>query len=210
MGIEMIEELLLASVAWMDTPTLIVAAVVCMFSAFLGFKFLKLTLAISAFSVGYTFGAETLGLGLKDLVVGFDVSIVVGILCAIVFALIAVKIYKCFIYFFGGYFGFVIGLVATLLIFGLEGAGVIIGLVLSVVLAFLFAKLFYGKLFKPFYIFCTAFGGMINASIYTALIISEELEAMLIAMLVGVVLGLVAMICQFRICKDISTEDVLQ
>lgn len=209
MDMEMLEEVLFASVAWMDTPTLIASIILCLFSAFFSFRFLKLALVISAFYAGYTFGAETVGLGLKDLVPGFDISIIIGILCAIVFALIAVKIYKYFIYFFGGYIGFVIGLIATMLIFGFEGPGLIVGLVLSVVLAIFFAKLFYGKLFKPFYIACASFGGMVNAAIYTALIFSKDLEAMLLAMLVGFALGLPAMICQFRICKDVNTDDVL-
>ena len=209
MGMEMFEELFFTAFGWLDTPTLIVSIILCLFSAFFSFKFLKLSLVISAFSAGYTFGAETIGLGLKDLVPGFDISIIVGLLCAIVFALIAVKIYKYFIYFFGGYIGFAIGLIATILIFGFEGAGLIVGLVLSVALAIFFAKLFYGKFFKPFYIVCASFSGMINAAIYTALIFSKELEAMLLAMLVGLVLGFIAMICQFRICKDITIEDVL-
>ena len=98
MDMEMLEEVLFASVAWMDTPTLIASIILCLFSAFFSFRFLKLALVISAFYAGYTFGAETVGLGLKDLVPGFDISIIIGILCAIVFALIAVKIYKYFIY----------------------------------------------------------------------------------------------------------------
>ena len=209
MGMEMFEELFFMAFGWLDTPTLIVSIILCLFSAFFSFRFLKLSLVISAICAGYTFGAETIGLGLKDIVPGFDVSIIVGILCAIIFSLIAVKIYKYFIYFFGGYFGFVIGLIATVLIFGFEGAGLIVGLVLSVVLAIFFAKLFYGKIFKPFYIVCASFGGMVNAAIYTALIFSKTFEAMLIAMLVGLALGFIAMICQFRICKGINTEDIL-
>ena len=209
MDMEMFEELFFRAFGYLDTPTLIISIVLSLFTAFFSFKFLKLTLIINAAYFGYGFGTVTLGLGLKELVSGFDLSILLGILCAIVFSLIAVKIYKYFIYFFGGYIGFVIGLILTILFFGLEGAGLFIGLALAIVLTVVFAKFFYGKLFKPFYIISTSFSGMLSVAVYAALLISKDLETMAVATLVGFVLGIPATICQFKICKDITIDDVL-
>ena len=209
MGLEMFEELFMSMFSYMDTPTLIASIVLSVLSAFFGFKYLKLLLVINAFASGYTFGSSTLGLGLKDLIPGFDLSIVVGILCAIIFALIAVKLYKYLVYFLGGYFGFVIGVIISSLTIGLEGVGALICFILSIAFAILFAKLFYGKLFKPFYIISSSFNGMSNAAIYTAFLVSHDFETMILATLIGIPLGIIAMICQFRSCRDLTTEDVL-
>lgn len=209
---EMFEQLLSAASLNYNVPYLIATLVMGLLSALLGFRLLKLMIILSAFSYGYTLGANTLGIGLKELVAGFDISIVLGILVGIVFALITLKIYKCIIYFIGGYlgviFGFIIPVIIFDLVFNLSGVGIIVGIILAIVLAVPSAKIFYRKLFKPFYILSASFSGMMNVGMCAAMLFTTDTASILMAMGIGFILGIPAAIYQFKANRDRTVEDI--
>ncbi len=183
----------------------------CLFVAFFGFRFIKIEIILSAALTGYEFGASNLGLAIGDTELGFDAGIILGIACAVIFGLLAIKIYKAYVYFLGGVFGVIVGLLVPILVLGMlevpESVGVIAGIVAAVLLAVPAAKLFY-KLFKGFYIFSSSIIGMVFASAALSLLIFGENDmAVGVAVLIGVVLSVPAMIFQAKINAGRTLDD---
>ena len=191
-------------------PTFIGLIIGFAFIAFFGYRFLKIEIILSAIFTGYDFGSRTLGLAVGDAVSGVDLGIILGIACAVVFALLSIKIYKWYIYFIGGLFGaifvFAIG-VSVGAALGSETVGLIVGIILAVLIFVPAAKLFY-KIFKPFYIILTSVVGMVFSAIYVALLVfGIDESALSAAMLIGLALSIPAMIFQFRINRGRSFDD---
>ena len=191
--------------------TLIGAIIGCLFDALFGFRFIKLMIVLSALSSGYTFGTEELGIGVADIIPGFDISIVIGILCAVIFALLSLKFYKILVYILGGCLGVIFAIIIPSIIFsaaGLDAVGAIVGIVLAIIVAVPSAKLFYGKIFKPYYILCTSFGGMMGAAMCAVMIFTFDPSAIVAAMLVGLILGIPAAIYQFKTNSGRTIDDI--
>lgn len=186
-------------------PSLIGMILGFLLVAFFGYRLFKLSIIILAVSLGYTFGAVSLGALVGDAIPGFDVTVILGIACALVFGLLSLKIYKALIYFSGALLGAFIGFCVPVVAFFVFGhsslfilIGFIIGIVLGVVLAVLGAKLVY-KIFKPYIIITTSLIGSVFAAITVSLLIYRENEAALGAFtLAGLVLAVIAMVVQFR------------
>lgn len=173
-----------------------------LFLAFFGFRFLKLEIVLSAVVAGYEFGADKLGLAIGDAGLGFNLPVILGIACALIFGLLSFKFYKLYIYLVGGAIGAALGFVIPFALIENVVISIIVGVILAIVLAILGAKLFY-KFFKPIYIFSSSFAGSIMAATYLSLLIFGANESMLGGFIIGgFVLTVVAMIFQFRLNKD--------
>ena len=172
-----------------------------LFLAFFGFRFLKLEIVLSAVVAGYEFGADKLGLAIGDAGLGFNLPVILGIACALIFGLLSFKFYKLYIYLIGGLFGAMLGVIPYALI---ENAviRIIVSVICAIIFAIIVAKLVY-KFFKPIYIFSSSFAGSIMAATYLSLLIFGANESMIGGFIIGgFVLTVVAMIFQFRLNKD--------
>lgn len=198
-------ELLATLPAESHVPYLIGVVIGALISAFFGFRLFKLSVVLSFASFGFLLGNSVLGTALGDGVEGANVALILGIALAVVFGLIALKIYKAMIYLAGGMFGAVFGFIIPAMIFyafELEIIGLIVGLVLAVVFAILCAKGFM-KIMKPLVIIDTAIGGMMLAFEALATIILGEnvLGFIGIVYLVGLIAGIFAAKTQFKMNK---------
>ena len=183
-------------------PFLIGAIIGALISAFFGFRLFKLSLIFSFATTGYALGYSLFGLvfgeGVEGL--GFDGGIVVGLACAIILALLAVKLYKALVYSVGGMFGVLIGFVIPYFIleaFNQQIIGIVLGLVCAAVLAILFAKGFM-KLMKPIIIIETALYGMAIACEAVAMLLTSDETVIGLASIAGLVLGIFAAKYQFK------------
>lgn len=176
-----------------------------LFVAFFSFRFFKLSLIVFGAATGYSFGSITFGLLLGDSIASFDAAKVIGIALAIVLAILTPKFYKILIYFYGGLLGAVLGFLLSylvLLTFDLELVGIILGIIFAVLLAVPCAKLLY-RLFKPYLIIGTSFiGSSLALGCISLLIFGANELAFEISLLAGLVLGVFAMIAQFKINED--------
>ena len=198
------DELLFSTVAGM--------IISCLFMAFFSYKLLKLEIVFSGISLGFSFGHDVLGMAIGESIEGFNVSIVLGIVCAILFALLSIKVYKAFIYLYGGIIGASIGLMFPMLVLEafLDSAiiPVIVGIVCAIALAVPFAKLFYKKIFKPFYILASSLVGMMYTAMLVAyLIFGDDISVLAVSMIVGIILAIPAAIFQFKINKGRTLDD---
>jgi len=191
-------------------PTFIGLIIGFAFIAFFGYRFLKLEIILSAIFTGYDFGSRTLGLAVGDAVSGVDLGIILGIACAVIFALLSLKIYKWYIYFIGGLFGAVFCFALCESVgMAMESAtvGTVVGIILAILVFVPAAKLFY-KIFKPFYIILTSVVGMMFSALYVAILVFGINESALSAsLLIGLVLAIPAMICQFMINRGRKFDD---
>ena len=198
-------ELLATLPAELHVPYLIGVVIGALISAFFGFRLFKLSVVLSFASFGFLLGNSVLGTALGDGVEGANVALILGIALAVVFGLIALKIYKAMIYFAGGMFGAVFGFIIPAMIFyafELEIVGLIVGLVLAVVFAILCAKGFM-KIMKPLVIIDTAIGGMMLAfeALATIILGANVLGFIGIVYLVGLIAGIFAAKTQFKMNK---------
>lgn len=212
--INMIEQMYSSIPEEILIPALVVTILGCLFDALLGFRFLKLIIVLSAFSFGYNFGSVELALLLGD-VGGFGetLALILGLVCAILFALVSLKVYKALVYFAGGAIGFILGLIVPLVVFrmfDLATVGAIVGVILAIVLTVPSAKLFFNKLYKPFYIIFSSLGGMMGAAMCFAMIFTFDIYVLALSMLVGMLLGIPAAICQFKLNKDVTLADRIE
>lgn len=180
-----------------------------LFFAFFGFKFIKIGIVLSAAVSGYELGTTTLGAAIGDKIQGFNASLVLGIACAIIFALLSLAFYKFCLHLVGILLGAVIGFAIPSLIFtaaGQETIGLIAGLVLAIIAGGLMIKLIY-KLFKGLIILSSAFsGGMLATVAATLFIFGDNETALGLAVLVGLVISIFAMLAQFRMNKGVDFE----
>lgn len=200
-----LNELLATLPAESLVPYLIGVVIGALISAFFGFRLFKLSVVLSFASFGFLLGNSVLGTALGDGVEGANVALILGIALAVVFGLIALKIYKAMIYFAGGMFGAVFGFIIPAMIFyafELEIVGLIVGLVLAVVFAILCAKGFM-KIMKPLVIIDTAIGGMMLAfeALATIILGANVLGFIGIVYLVGLIAGIFAAKAQFKMNK---------
>ena len=199
------DELLFSTVAGM--------IISCLFMAFFSYKLLKLEIVFSGISLGFSFGHDVLGMAIGESIEGFNVSIVLGIVCAILFALLAIKVYKALIYLYGGLIGALLGfavpmaLISAFVDFAI--IPIIVGIVCAIAVAVPFAKLFYKKIFKPFYILASSFAGMMFTAMFAAYLIlgNDDISVLAVSMLVGLILAIPAMIFQFKINKGRTLDD---
>ena len=188
-------------------PTAIGFIIGCLLAAFFSFRFFKLSIVLIGAFLGFSFGSEDLGMLVSDRIDGFNASLVLGIACALVFAILAPKFYKLCIYLLGGIIGGAIGYMLTLNVLAALGSSVrIIIIPISLILAFLGAKLLY-RFFKPYLIISSSLIGSICAATITATLLFGENEVVtgLFAVL-GLILSIVAMRAQFRMNRGRSLD----
>ena len=191
----------------MVIPTAIGFIIGCLLAAFFSFRFFKLNIVLIGAFLGFSFGSEDLGMLVSDRIDGFNASLVLGIACALVFAILAPKFYKLCIYLLGGIIGGVIGFMLTRsILLALDTATVLIMIPVALVFAFLGAKLLY-RFFKPYLIISSSLIGSICAATITATLIFGENEVVtgLFAVL-GLILSIVAMRAQFRMNRGRSLD----
>lgn len=195
------------------TPVWIVLSVVFLLVAFFGFRFFKFGIAVVAASMGYNFGSATLGMLIADSVTAFNAPMVIGLICAVLFAVLAPIFCKASIYTIGGIVGFSVGTSIVENIFSaidLEKLGGVIGVLVGLVLVVPFAKLIYG-IFKPYLITVTSFMGCIFAAYCVLFAIcgsnSDRMVSLMpIFMIVGLILAVVAMVIQFLMNRERSLD----
>ena len=188
-------------------PVLIGMICGALFSAFLSVRFFKFTVTLSAvfsgFEIGYTVFTLIVGESVEG--IPFDLGLLVGLAFAIVFGILALRVYKALIYACGGLYGAALGFAIPFLIlgaFGYEIVGIIVGIVLAIVLAIVGAKLMF-KCFKPLLIFFSSLYGMGLALACLAIIIFGGNEAAVgIAYFIGFIPAIFAMKVQARLNED--------
>ena len=182
-------------------PVIIGYLIGSLVAAFFGFRLFKLSVILSfsamAFAAGY--GIFTLAFG--DNTELLAVGLVLGLACAVICGLIAVKLYKGLIYFFGGLIGVGIGFAVPYLILsdlGYASIGLCVGIVLAIVLAVVGAKLMY-RFLKVIVIINSAFTGISGAVTALLMLVAPD-NAFLngISGFVILVFGIYATIIQFR------------
>ena len=191
----------------MVIPTAIGFIIGCLLAAFFSFRFFKLSIVLIGAFLGFSFGSEDLGMLVSDRIDGFNASLVLGIACALVFAILAPKFYKLCIYLLGGVLGGVIGFMLTRsILLALDTATVLIMIPVALVFAFFGAKLLY-RFFKPYLIISSSLIGSICAATITATLLFGENEVVtgLFAVL-GLILSIVAMRAQFRMNRGRSLD----
>lgn len=212
--INMIEQMYSSIPEEILIPALVVTILGCLFDALLGFRFLKLIIVFSALSFGYNFGSVELAMYIGDVGdIGETLGLILGIVCAVLFALVSLKVYKALVYFAGGAIGVMLGLAVPLAVFGmfdLAAVGAIVGIILAIVLAVPAAKLFFNKLYKPFYIIFSSLGGMMGAAMCAVMIFTFDIYVLALSMLVGMLLGIPAAILQFKLNRDVTLADRIE
>ena len=191
----------------MVIPTAIGSIIGFLLLAFFSFRFFKLSIVLIGAFLGFSFGSEDLGMLVSDRIEGFNASLVLGIACALVFAILAPKFYKLCIYLLGGILGGVIGfMLARSILVALNMATLLIMIPVALIFAFFGAKLLY-RFFKPYLIISSSIIGSICAATLTATLIFGENEIVtgLFAIL-GLILSIVAMIAQFRMNRGRSLD----
>ena len=190
-------------------PTLVLVG---LFIALLSFRFFKIEVTLSALYCGYQFGAFTLGAAIGDSGAGFGASIILGVACAIIFGLLALKFYKALIFITGGLLGGIlvfsiadgvmssIGIAETMPI-------VIVGAVCALALFVPFAKLFV-KAFKPFYIILSSWVGCIILTVSVGILFGVSSETVLgVLTVLSIVLAVFASRIQFKINRGRAAFD---
>ena len=191
----------------MVIPTAIGFIIGCLLAAFFSFRFFKLSIVLIGAFLGFSFGSEDLGMLVSDRIDGVNTSLILGIACALVFAILAPKFYKICIYLLGGIIGGAIGYMLTLNVLVALGSSVrIIIIPISLILAFFGAKLVY-RFFKPYLIISSSIIGSICAATLTATLIFGENEIVTgIFAILGLILSIVAMRAQFRMNRGRSLD----
>ncbi len=189
------------------TPELVIPIMIgimigAIIAAFFGCRLFKVSVIVLLASYGFSIGSS-IGVSIGD--EGGILTLVLGIAFAVLFGLIAIKIYKGLIYFIGGTIGAAIGFTIpsyVCIAMGYEELGNIIGAVVAIIFAILGAKLML-KIFKFLVIIDTALLGSIYSTTALGLILFGENELIAAAsVLSGIVLAIVAMKVQFKMNKD--------
>lgn len=174
--------------------------------AFFGFKLLRIELVIAGAIIGYSIGSTTLVALVGDSITGVNIALILGIVCAVIGVLLSAKVYRLMIFVYGGLIGYVVG---TVLFPGMVAGFTSLPVsaetlvtVMSVVVGIIFAFVIY-RLFKPLYIISTSIFGMLCVGTLTLALISGGNEtASGIGAIVGLVIGVFAMIHQFKANRD--------
>lgn len=171
----------------------------CLLAAFFSFRFFKLSIVLSGALLGFSFGTDDLGMIVSDRIDGVNTSLILGIACALVFAILAPKFYKLCIYLLGGITGGAIGYLLTLNILVALGSSVrIITIPIALIFAFFGAKLVY-RFFKPYLIISSSLVGSLCAATVLSILIFGDNEVMTgVFAIIGLLFSIVAMRAQFR------------
>lgn len=188
-------------------PTIIGMICGAIFSAFFTVRFFKLTVTLSAICSGFEFGYTLFVLIAGENIEGipFDLGLLVGLAFAIIFGILALRVYKVLVYACGGIYGALLGFAIPCLILtslGYALIGMLVGLVLAIVLAIVGAKLLF-KCFKPLLIFFSSVYGMgLALGCVSILVFGANDIAFAIAYLLGFIPAIFAMKVQSRLNED--------
>lgn len=197
-------------------PATIIAVLILValafFSYFLFKKSVELAGAISLGVFGYYFSIYIVfGANGGNIINGVDVASIIGFACAILGAIIAHSVYKLAIFSSGAAIGYMLGSVILAEIsrlsdnlYAVTNPAIVatISTVLSMVLGCLFLMAF-----KPLYIGTTSVGGMVAASylLISSVFVDQTIGRDITALVVGVLLGVVAIIYQYKNDDDYYT-----
>ena len=188
-------------------PTLVLVG---LFIALLSFRFFKIEVTLSALYCGYQFGAFTLGAAIGDSGAGFGASIILGVACAIIFGLLALKFYKALIFITGGLLGGILVFSiaeGVMSLIGIAETMPIVGAVCALALFVPFAKLFV-KAFKPFYIILSSWVGCIILTVSVGILFGVSSETVLgVLTVLSIVLAVFASRIQFKINRGRAAFD---
>lgn len=188
-------------------PTLVLMG---LFIALLSFRFFKIEVTLSALYCGYQFGAFTLGAAIGDSGAGFGASIILGVACAIIFGLLALKFYKALIFITGGLLGGILVFSiaeGVMSLIGIAETMPIVGAVCALALFVPFAKLFV-KAFKPFYIILSSWVGCIILTVSVGILFGVSSETVLgVLTVLSIVLAVFASRIQFKINRGRAAFD---
>lgn len=188
------------------------AALACLVYALFGFKLLRISVVLMGAVTGYYVGAYQLPLFIGDAIKWDSQPIVLGSVCALTLAIMAVKLCKTVIFISSFFSAYTAGiLLAVKLLNNLNGVSAfkniltyVIAISYSIIVAYLICKFF-----KHIYIAYCSIGGMIGF-IFSLMIPLEAVKSGIIldisALLfgIGLLLGILAAIRQFKRCSHIS------
>ena len=182
-------------------PTLIGYIIGSLLIAFFGFRLFKLSVVLTTALAGFALGFGVFGTALGDMPNVEIISIVLGIACAIVGGLVAIKLFKAMIYFLGGMLGACLGFLlpyAILEALGQEIIGIIVGIVVAIVFAVIGAKLMF-RFYKAIVIIDTAFTGASGMLSALAMLIAPGSDGIYTAVVIGtLILGVLFSRFQFK------------
>lgn len=192
----------------MNLIILIVMVLSCFFFAAYGFKLLKIEVAIIGAVLGYAIGSGELALLVGDLIPFSGIDVVLGIILAIVGLLISTAVCKVAVFLYTAIMAFIFGTaIFSPFITGITGLAVadeIMIFVLSLLFGVVIATIVY-KFFKPVFIVFSSLGNTSLAfGIIAMLITPTNMTVIGVATLVGLVLGIPAMIKQFKSCAGME------
>jgi hypothetical protein len=188
-------------------PTLVLMG---LFIALLSFRFFKIEVTLSALYCGYQFGAFTLGAAIGDSGAGIGASIILGVACAIIVGLLALKFYKALIFITGGLLGGILVFSiaeGVMSLIGIAETMPIVGAVCALALFVPLAKLFV-KAFKPFYIILSSWVGCIILTVSVGILFGVSSETVLgVLTVLSIVLAVFASRIQFKINRGRAAFD---
>jgi len=182
--------------------TLVSAAILLIINAFFGYKIFKFAIIVeSAIGLGfiaYTFIGPWMFQNPPD---GVDLSAILGIVFAIIGALLAKFFIKIMLFVNGAGLGFAIGLISSYLLsasnefFAKEWVPYVFGAIAALILGVLF--IFF---FKPVYIIVSSVFGLAAAGFIISYLICPEIYVIfsVIMTAIGLVFGIVAAVYQFK------------
>jgi len=188
------------------------AVVGCCIMAFWGYKIFKFSLSIAGATVFGTIGGTVLGPllagAIGDALPGVNISAILGFVLALIGAIILGIFHKVGIFVSGAASGYLLGTVFAIFLSSLmpnveffrNQIGIII---ISAIVALIIGVLSI-FLFKFVYILVTSVGGMAIAALTVIMTVMHEPSdvAILISLAVGALIGIVAMIVQYRIANE--------
>lgn len=179
------------------------SVVLCIISAFFALRLFKIYIsAVGAFTfgyIGYYVMLILLDEGLVPPVDGINLQVLTGLVAAILGFLIASFLHKVVLFVGGAAGGFLLGnLVVELISANVTPIDENVALIISGVVALVIGALVCA-IFKPIYIFVTSIGGMaLAAVIVSAILLPLETHYIIIAAIVGALIGIIPMIYQFK------------
>ncbi len=180
----------------LDQLYMFIVAAAGILLAFLAFKLLRIELLAAGAGVGYYLGSTLLAPALADtLKLNIDLALILGIVCAVIGGLICLFARK-FAILVGAGVGAYLLLKAVLPTY-LGSMNATLQIVICVVAAIVCAFII-RALFKLLFVIVTSFGCMTIATTTLFYAITGGYNLHLVAAIVGLVLGLIAMISQFK------------
>ncbi len=187
----------------------IVTALVCLFFAFFSYKLFKFCLFISGAAGGYMAGVMFLAPLISKYIdmEGDTLGLICGIICAVICGALALALYKIAIFVGGAAGGFVAAYPFALMLLSsfsdkIEEIGIpvnVIAIIICVIVGIIAGIIVY-KLFKPIFIIVSSISLSVSAlsSLAVSIFGIEQLIILGVAAILGFIIGIFAMVKQFK------------